>query len=384
MFPIGVFSPGCDLGLMISKYDLIVNETFSLKFRGPQIINATISALIDNGSGPLANAQSVLLTGVTFGGMAVVLAADLVHEELQRSLPTLQTFKVLPVDAIHPRYYSMVWMAWNNFFSDSWMTSAFQFLANVTSNSFNNTPASLPLQSCTINGTIPLYECLYLNASLPYVTSPMFLVQQLSAVWDNQCMYEGAAPTDNLMQVECSKASSIYKHYYTCVQYPDLCDSFIVANFSIPLQQVYSSYANTSIITSSQSIENGYFLHSCYLGVYSMSGRGNTSVWNIITINGITMREAISAWWTGTNITLNKMDTTETTNSMLHHDCYWNASGIPPLLDIDKDTTTMKDTYQTYTSSNFQKSSEGLDAPIVPPWTSRYFCNPTCRGFPWY
>jgi len=103
MFPIGAFSPGCDLGLMISKYDLIVNDTFSLKFRGPQIINATISALIDGGSGPLADAQSVLLTGVTFGGMGAVLAADLVHEELQRSLPNLQTFKVLPVDAIHPR-----------------------------------------------------------------------------------------------------------------------------------------------------------------------------------------------------------------------------------------------------------------------------------------
>lgn len=375
-FPIGAFSPGCDLGLMISRYDVVINETFSLKFRGPQIITATLSALIDGGNGPMASARSVLLTGVTFGGMAAVLAADFIQSELIRVLPSVNRYKVIPVDAIHPRYYSMVWMAWGNFFSDTFMTPAFQFLANVTAGP-DESPASTTLQACTGNGSLPLWECLYLNASLPHVTSPLFLVQQLSAVWDSQCMFEGAAPTDNLMQVECSKSSSTYEHYYTCVQYPDLCSPFIVSNFSIPLQHEYSSYANTSILNG-----NGYFLHSCYLGVYSMSGRGNTSVWNIITVGGVTLQQAISLWWT--NSTRNNKELSSSSSPMLYHDCYWNASGVPPSSSLT--SAVDDDQYHSYSygGRDIDGWQDKVGAPIVPPWTSRYFCNPTCRGFPWY
>lgn len=369
VFPIGAFNPGCDLGLMVSQFDLVVNQTFSLYFRGPQIITAAIDILVDKGTGPLVGARSVLLTGVTFGGMAAVLAADLVQAELRRVVPTLEQFAVLPVDAIHPRYYSMVWMAWGQFFSDTWMTPALQFLANVTGGP-SDQPASPTLQRCVTNGSLSLWECLYLNASLPHVSSPMFLIQQLGAVWDNQCMYEGAAPTDNLMQVECSKSSSTYEHYYTCVQYPDLCSAEIVANFSIPLQHQVSAYANTSVFAPGGAVGNGYFLHSCYLGSYSLSGRGNTSVWNIIAVGNVSMREAVGSWWSSNG----------TAAPMLHHDCYWNASGVPPL-DTDID---VRDTYHTYGGAVDDGGGNNLDAPIVPPWTSRYFCNPTCRGFPWY
>ena len=362
LFPIGSFSPACDMGLMVSQYDMAINATSSLRFRGPQIIAAAVTALADRKNGSMAGARDVLLTGVTFGGMAAVLAADIVHAELRRALPGLERFKVMPVDALHPRYYSMVWMAWGNFFSDSWMTPALQFLANVTGGPSGQQPASPALQACIAPG-LPLWECLYLNASLPHVVnSSLFLVQQMSAVWDNQCMYEGVAPTDSLMQTECSKSSSTYRFYYECVQYPDLCAKSIVANFSIPLQQQYSAYANASASVNG----NGYFLHSCYLGVYSMSGRGNMSVWNIISVGGVTLREAVSAWWASDG----------TAAPMLHHDSYWNASGVPPAAEAGLAAPAQ---YHAYGGAR-----AGLDAPIVPPWTSRYFTNPTCRGFPWY
>ena len=371
LFPMGAFAPGCDLGLMVSQFDLAVNESFALHFRGPQIVAAALAALVDGGAGPMAGARSVLLTGVTFGGMAAVLAADLVQAELKRALPALKSFKVLPVDAIHPRYYSMVWMAWGQFFTDSWLTPALQFLANVTGGPAGQ-PASPALQACAADGSVPLWMCLYLNASLPHVAAPLFLVQQLGAVWDNQCAFEGAAPTDNLMQVQCSKSSSTYEHYYTCVQYPDLCSPFIVANFSVPLQRQYSAYANTSVFAPGKGAGNGYFLHSCYLGVYSMSGRGNTSVWNIISVGGVTLREAVSAWWSSVNAAV----------PMVHHDCLWNASGVPP---ADAATADAVSPYHSYGGGGAPGAgADDLGAPIVPPWTSRFFCNPTCRGFPWY
>jgi hypothetical protein len=367
LFPMGAFTPGCDLGLMVAQEDVVVNASQALRFRGPQIIAAAVAALAGGGAGPLAGARSVLLTGVTFGGMAAVLAADIVQAALARTLPEPPAFKVLPVDALHPRYYSMVWMAWGNFFADSWLTPALQFLANVTGGQAGQ-PASAALRACAAGGLQP-WECLYLNASLPYVAAPLFLLQQLGGVWDYQCAYEGAAPTNSLMQVECSKSSSTYRHYYECVQYPDLCSAAIVANFSIPLQRVYSGYANASF-AGGRGAGSGYFLHSCYLGVYSMSGRGNTSVWNIISVNNVTMREAVSTWWHSGN----------TSAPLLYHDSYWNASGVPT-----GEGAGAAAPYHTHDGSDGALArGADLGAPIVPPWTSRYFTNPTCRGFPWY
>ena len=381
LFPIGAFAPGCDMGLLVSQEDLAVNASLSLRFRGPQILAAAIAALVgEGGGGPMAGARHVLLTGVTFGGMAAVLAADLVQAQLARALPApLQRFGVLPVDAIHPRYYSMVWMAWGDFFTDSWLTPAFQFLANVTGGPAAQ-PASPALRACAAGG-LPPWQCLYLNASLPHVSAPLFLIQQMGAVWDFQCAYEGAAPTDSLMQVQCSKSSSTYERYYTCVQYPDLCSAAIVANFSIPLQRVYSAYANASALAPGKGRGGGYFLHSCYLGVYSLSGRGNTSVWNIISVGGVTMREAVSTWWAsgGNN-----------SAPMLYHDSLWNASGVPPAAAGTELLPEGVGEYHHHGGgggsgeSGAPRPGDGLGAPIVPPWTSRYFTNPTCRGFPWY
>ena len=59
---------------MVSQYDLAINETFSLHFRGPQIIHAALTSLTNDATKPMLNASQVLLTGVTFGGLASVLA----------------------------------------------------------------------------------------------------------------------------------------------------------------------------------------------------------------------------------------------------------------------------------------------------------------------
>jgi len=64
---------------------------------------------------------------------------------------------------------------------------------------------------------------------------------------------------------------------------------------------------------------------------------------------------------------------------MLHHDSYWNASGVPPAgVDAAQEPPAAR------AGDASAAAQAGLDAPIVPPWTSRYFTNPTCRGFPWY
>jgi len=117
-----------------------------------------------------------------------------------------------------------------------------------------------------------------------------------------------------------------------------------------------------------------------------MSGRGNTSVWNIITVGDVTLQQAISLWWTNsTKTNEGSVASSSSSSPMLYHDCYWNATGVPPA--ASSLTSAVYDEYHSYAYGGRDvggRQEDKVGAPIVPPWTSRYFCNPTCRGFPWY
>jgi hypothetical protein len=56
-----------------------------------------------------------------------------------------------------------------------------------------------------------------------------------TGVWDFQCLYDGRLRP----YLECSSHSTYFREQYMCVQYPDLCASSIVKNFSVPLQKKY-------------------------------------------------------------------------------------------------------------------------------------------------
>ena len=152
---------------------------------------------------------------------------------------------------------------------------------------------------------------------------------------------------------------------YQCGQYPDHCLHTIVQHWDVPLQQAYLDIAAAS--------GHGGFVHSCFLGAYwnsppypnpvlaalpvDQGGTGNktTMWWNQIRIGGVSMRDAVHAWWNGSD-----------TSKTLHRDCLWNGTstggpawpgtGPPP----------------------------GNPDGRMPWYTSKYNCNPTCWGNPFY
>lgn len=86
-------------------------------------------------------------------------------------------------------------------------------------------------------------------------------------------------------------------------------------------------------------------------------------VWNIITVQGKTMQEAVSDWWLGTSPTANKF----------YADAVWDATGKPP------------SSPNRFVSRIAQSALNGsARAPVVPWYTARWLSNPSCRGFPWY
>ena len=98
---------------------------------------------------------------------------------------------------------------------------------------------------------------------------------------------------------------------YQCGQYPDHCLHTIVQHWDVPLQQAYLDIAAAS--------GHGGFVHSCFLGAYwnsppypnpvlaalpvSEGGTGNktTMWWNQIRVGGVSMRDAVHAWWNGSD-----------------------------------------------------------------------------------
>lgn len=87
------------------------------------------------------------------------------------------------------------------------------------------------------------------------------------------------------------------------------------------------------------------------------------AVWNQISVGGKTMREAISEWWA-------QADPSKPGPWLA--DCTWDPQGKPPIAAV------------SFVDETNSGDDEAERAPPVPFYTSRFFCNPTCSGFPWY
>jgi hypothetical protein len=140
---------------------------------------------------------------------------------------------------------------------------------------------------------------------------------------------------------------------------------------------------------------NGAFFHSCYLGSYwgmtfACSEAGTAScaqvprqrdgVWNQIAIKGRTMRQAVGDWWVG--------------KPAVVYDPPWNPQGKPPQSRSSVEaaassaTPAAETTHHQFHSSGHPDEQAGVraggGAPRVPWYTSHFYTNPTCRGYPWY
>eukprot|EP00658_Telonema_sp_P-2_P034896 TRINITY_DN25446_c0_g1_i2.p1 TRINITY_DN25446_c0_g1~~TRINITY_DN25446_c0_g1_i2.p1 ORF type:complete len:318 (+),score=40.75 TRINITY_DN25446_c0_g1_i2:355-1308(+) len=317
--------------MLLGTKDADLNGTKAL-FRGARVLSAAVKLLLQMG---LSTASKLLLTGVDHGGTAAILNADVVA----RMLPSTVILKVLGVDALHPQFEFMWGIppphTWAN---GGWYGPAVEYLASVA-------------------GLVVDAKHVWLNESLADIKTPLMLVQATPGVNDLQCVLDGWGVLAPNGGVQCSPHKDFIRQEYTCTQYPDLCAPEIVQNYTVPLQLAYKQQN-----TMSPSAQNGAFFHGCYLGSYwgmtfscDLGGPGSCDhvprlqdgVWNQISVAGKKMREAVGDWWAG--------------RPAVYYDPPWNPAGAPP-------------------------TPVGLrvGAPIVPWYTSRFYTNPTCRGYPWY
>lgn len=342
----------------------------TLHFDGLKVLESSIRKLGELG---LSKAKQVLLTGVSFGGTMVFLHADRVHNQIKAMNPGLQKFKALPVDGLHPKIGTLIY-AGNDLTGprpDTWLTAAFQAMgamANVDVAVLDGCKkANLPNES---------FMCLYVNETLPYIQSSLFAVNQMLSVWDSQCQIEGI-PQPNILQMGCSLKGPGWATVRTCNQYPQYCDSAYIEKVTAPYQRQYvDDYVKSRVHAKAG---NGGFFHSCYLGSYFQSGWQGVAIWNIIDINGVTMREAISNWWNDSG-------------AKWSSDCTWDpkAQEPPTWTNLTCNDWTNGDHHGhpgCYVNPLTSKASccppdDGVckyfSCTPRPPWGNKWNCNPSC------
>ena len=121
------------------------------------------------------------------------------------------------------------------------------------------------------------------------------------------------------------------------------------------------------------------YFHETYerTGPPPIINKSYSGVWNQISVGGTTMQQAISQWW----------DAADSAAGTTHwyEDTLWNATAVPPTVPGFPSANGGVGLGNP-DGENLARAVQRLNesAPGVPWYTSRFFTNPSCRGYPWY
>ena len=213
-----------------------------------------------------------------------------------------------------------------------WYSSSLQFLLNFTQGQSAIHP------DCVAANQAEPWKCLFANETLAVTKAPVFAIQQLSSVWDNQCVFNGQKE-GNILQINCDTGahSSYFRYAHSCTQYADKCPPQFIKNWTAPLQkQSIQDYVDAGV---PQRASSGGFFHSCSLGKMVPSRYNDTGQWQLLTINNVSMQQAVDDWWTSLDAPASPAAAVAGPGNYTHthFDCVWNSSN--PMLSSNADET---------------------------------------------
>ena len=221
----------------------------------------------------------------------------------------------------------------------------------------------------------------------------------------SQCVFNGQ-PLGNILQINCDTGahSGSFRYAHSCTQYADKCPPTFIKNWTTPLQQQsIQDYIDAGV---PQRANSGGFFHSCYLGNMVPSRYNSTGQWQLLTINNVSMQQAVADWWASldaTKPTVRAVVRPASNYPHTHFDCVWNSSN--PMLSSATDETRYASPktgsvfdmvnfrllsafrrFQRFLSAmNATERERSGGAPAVPSYVNHYFCNPSCAAFrTWY
>ena len=260
---------------------VIVNGK-TIFYRGWRVLKATLSAMLDkNGPGAgvpsLSTAPQLLISGSSAGGLTTFLHADYIAETAQAVNPTLQVRAVPEVG-----FFIDGESIWNQ---QHIMTSVFARVAEIQ-NITGGVPEQVNKDCVAATPAAERYKCFMAQYLLPFIKTPTFIINSMVDQWQ----------TENILapNIETMPSVTTYAPFVPCINNP-------VAGCNATQASQWKNYGtqfltalNTAIKATPSQYNHGGFITSCPIHTTFIGSLGHK-----ITINNITMYQALTDWVTG-------------------------------------------------------------------------------------
>jgi len=249
-----------------------------LYFRGKRIIDATLETLLSLG---LGNAERVLLTGCSAGGLATFLHTDYVHSQLQSIAPNLKQFRSAPVSGFFLLHNTVE----NKPVYPNEIREIFN-IANSTNGMNERCIKALEEED--------RWKCHFAEMAYAYTQSPIFPLNSALDSWQTVCIYTAVLSPDFPNETKglpglCNAAPG----WQNCALDPEMCNGHQITAMNQYIEDFKQDMQGKSTFMKNG---NGAFIHSCHTHCEAQGDQ-----WNEFAIGGITMQQAFSKWWQSDN-----------------------------------------------------------------------------------
>ena len=223
----------------------IAPDNTTLWFRGAAIFDASVDATLSLG---MSGAKKIILKGCSAGGLATILHADYFFNRIATEVPLARTVSMPDAGFFRDHLTFSGQQSWSPLYK--WVYAA-QNVTQVNSDCLANYAVS------------EQWHCFFAEYTLPFITSPLFMTQDLDDSWQ----------MSNIYDIPC-------KPYINCN-----------ATEMQGLQD-YRTEMLASLTALTSSPTNGAYLSACYQHCHQ-----NVNSWDKELINNVTVAEAFESWW---------------------------------------------------------------------------------------
>lgn len=267
-----------------------------LDFAGIHILEQTIDVLAERHG--LDRAEKVMLAGCSAGATATIFHADRVGARVAKLAPALRTYAAVPASGFFPTRPGVVaHMAGEQYGAFVQMISGAMQRGNGIAH---------VVEACLAHWEPrgESWRCAFANETMPFVNTPMFLLQSAYDSFQSCCM---------LTEGKHGGCFGIWKDCF----YPGTlgnCTQVQKHAFTVWSRGLVEDL--NAVLALKRS--NGAFVHSCYEHCGA-----NHPLFDTISINGVSMRSALRAWWT-TLVSAGDVNGT----AHRHWPCEWQGDSV--------------------------------------------------------
>jgi hypothetical protein len=268
----------------------MVYEDDQIWFRGRRNVDAVMKYITTNLN--FGQAQQVLLTGCSAGGLATYLHTDYITSYLPSSVTK---YKAVPM--------SGYFLFYNNVENKPVYPDEIKKTVELAD-------PWLPPACLSTHSSSDAYKCNFAQETYRTISANMFLINSFYDSWQTDCVLTSETPpVTSTTNGFCGYAPG----WKNCSSNPEQCtDAQMIQLNAFGQQTVSLLNATPKTLNDGE----GGFIHSCHTHCEAQYDQ----YWNTITVNGVSLQSAVSLWWHSTS---------DPAKDHWYFDCFYNAKTKP-------------------------------------------------------